>query len=198
MLVLMITYREPPSSKARAHLDFFGNCSSNQAFTSSLSIFSNSFSLASNFFSSLTLHNAFNLAVTFLLRFFCQIFAAKWWEHHMYISRGYPSICSFAPLSKPRWRSEIIQMDLPGPTTSFLTMPRNHDQLSLFSPSTSANARGMSWFFRGYANGNHQCAFVLACQESGINTNYRFTMCEAQKAPEYALQHRIILTFFVW
>jgi hypothetical protein len=25
-------YREPPSSKARAHLDFSNNCSNNQAF----------------------------------------------------------------------------------------------------------------------------------------------------------------------
>jgi hypothetical protein len=50
MLVAMIPYREPPSSKARAHLDFSDNCSNNQAFASSLSIFSNSFSLATNFF----------------------------------------------------------------------------------------------------------------------------------------------------
>jgi hypothetical protein len=147
MLVVMIPYREPPSSKARVHLNFSGNCSNNQVFASSLSTFFNSFSLALNFFSSLTLHNAFNLMITSLLRCFFQMFTAKWWEHRLCISGGYPSICSFAPLSKPRWWSEIMQIDLPGPATSFLTWQRNHDQLSMFSPSTSANARGGSWFF---------------------------------------------------
>jgi hypothetical protein len=37
-------------------------------------------------------------------------------------------------------------MDLPRPATSFLTWPRNHDQLPLFSSYTNANARGGSWF----------------------------------------------------
>jgi hypothetical protein len=70
MLVVIIPYRESPSSKARVHLDFSAHCSNNQAFVSSLSIFSDSFSLASNFFSSLTLHNTFNLVITSLLRCF--------------------------------------------------------------------------------------------------------------------------------
>jgi hypothetical protein len=144
MLVVMIPYQEPLLSKARVHLDFSSNYSNNQAFTSSLSIFSNSFSLASNFFSSLTLHNDFNLAITSLLRCFFQMFAAKWREHHLCISGGYPSRYSLAPLSKPWWRSKIMQTYLSRPSTCFLTRPRNHDQLSLFSPSTSANASGKS------------------------------------------------------
>jgi hypothetical protein len=77
MLVIMIPYQEPPSSKVSAHLDSPVNCSNNQAFASSLSIFFNSFSLASNFFSSLTLHNAFNLAITSLLCCLFQMFAAS-------------------------------------------------------------------------------------------------------------------------
>jgi hypothetical protein len=56
--------------------------------------------------------------------------------------------------------------------------------------------------FRSHANDNHQCTFVLSCQESGINTDYMSTMCEAshtlREAPEYVLQHQIIPTFFVW
>jgi hypothetical protein len=34
MFVVMMPYRESPSSKARAHLDFSSNCSNNQAFVS--------------------------------------------------------------------------------------------------------------------------------------------------------------------
>jgi hypothetical protein len=91
MFVVMIQYREPPSSKERGHLDFSDNCSNNQAFISSLSIFSNSFNLASNFFSSLTLHNAFNLAITSLLHCFFQMFTEKLREHHLCISGEYPT-----------------------------------------------------------------------------------------------------------
>jgi hypothetical protein len=48
--------------------------------------------------------------------------------------------------------------------------------------------------FRSHTNDNHQCTFVLPYQESGINTDYMSTMCEAghtlQEAPEYVLQHQ--------
>jgi hypothetical protein len=56
-------------------------------------------------------------------------------------------VYSLSPLSKPGWRSEIMQIDLPGSSTSFLTRVRNYDQLSLFSPSTIANASANRWFF---------------------------------------------------
>jgi hypothetical protein len=55
--------------------------------------------------------------------------------------------------------------------------------------------------FFSHANGNNQYTFVLPSQESVINTNYRSTMCEAGhtllEEPEYALQHRLISTFFI-
>jgi hypothetical protein len=146
MFVVMIPYWEPPSSKVRDHLDFSDSYSNNQDFASSLSIFSNSFNLASNFFSSLTLHNAFNLVITSLLHCFFQMFVAKWHEYHLCISGGYPSRGSLALLSKPWWRSKIMQTCLSRLSTCFLTRPRNHDQLLLFSPSTNANASGSNWF----------------------------------------------------
>jgi hypothetical protein len=202
MLVVIIPYRESPSSEARAHWDFSDHCSNNQAFASSLSIFSNSFSLVPNFFYSLTLHNTFNPTITFLLRCFFQMFVAKWREHHLCISGGYPSIESFAPFSKPRWWSEIMQMDLSGPNTSFLTRQRNYDQLSLFLPSTSANVRGRSWFsaVRPTAIINVPLYFPIKNVAStliiGLQCAKPATHCG--KAPEYALQHRIISTFFIW
>jgi hypothetical protein len=55
--------------------------------------------------------------------------------------------------------------------------------------------------YRSHTNNNHQCAFVLSSQESAINTNYRSTVYEAShtlwEALEGALQHRIILTYFI-
>jgi hypothetical protein len=93
-----------------------------------------------------------------------------------------------------------MQTFLFGPSTCFLTRPRNHDQLSLVSPSTSAN-KWQQLIFRSHANSNHQRAFVLPSQESAINTNYGSTVCEAghtlQEAPEDALQHQIVLTYFI-
>jgi hypothetical protein len=55
--------------------------------------------------------------------------------------------------------------------------------------------------FRSHANNNHQRAFVLSSQESAINSNYRYTMCETKhtlrEAPEDALQHQIVSTCFI-
>jgi hypothetical protein len=55
--------------------------------------------------------------------------------------------------------------------------------------------------FHSHANYNHQRAFVLPSQESVINTNYISTVCEVShtmwEAPEDALQHRIVSTYFI-
>jgi hypothetical protein len=110
-----------------------------------LRTFCNSVSVSLNFSLVRHPHSDFNFCTTSFF-FYCRhMLAAKCLMHHQCSRGGHPSTCSLAAVSNPWCLSEIMQMLRDVRRTFFLTSFMSQHQLSSFSPSAKANAKGTSW-----------------------------------------------------
>ena len=142
MLLVWNSHRQPPSSYALHHFSgSLNNPLSHCLPWASVAVFSfSSFSLknCTSFWRQRSSDRAkLSLSLSFLNKF-----SARCRVHQRWCKGAYPGIYYYTALSIPWCLSEMTQTSLPGPTTCIRTRRKNHSQLSLFSFSTKANARG--------------------------------------------------------